>query len=572
MTHKITTYFLSLLIAAVALFSCTFNDPLWEIIEEYEKFQEDLKDDDFPWPKTSPSDISSQLSFYQSTKERLEDIDTSRLTQEELINYEMLLHIVSDKVYNLDYGSYFIPINSEGGFVTGIIYGVQNVTLSTSEELTKYINRLRSLPKYIDNRIDNLSRGLETGKKSSKHVTSKFLDILELQIESGRSENIFSKPIENYAGEISEEVTKEMNELISKEIPASYQKLYNFIQDTYLPKAYDVIGAGQLPQGSQFYEQRAQFFTTLDISPEEVFTRGQEEVARIKSEMESIISEVGFDGTWEEFFHYLRTDPQFYAQNPDELLMRASWICKEMEFMMPKYFGRLPRMPFGVKPVPAAIAPNYTAGRYSGGSYEDNRAGQYWVNTTKLESRPLYALPALSLHEAVPGHHTQNMLAQELEGLPKFRNTYLSAFGEGWGLYSEFLGIEAGIYKSPYEHFGRLTYEMWRACRLVVDVGMHYKDWSREKAFEFMASNTALSLHEVNTEIDRYIGWPGQAISYKIGELKIKELRKRAEEELGDDFDIREFHDKVLENGAIPLMTLDRIIEAYIVEKKSSSS
>jgi uncharacterized protein (DUF885 family) len=189
-----------------------------------------------------------------------------------------------------------------------------------------------------------------------------------------------------------------------------------------------------------------------------------------------------------------------------------------------------------------------------------------------LESRPLYALPALSLHEAVPGHHIQNMLAQELEGLPKFRNTYLSAFGEGWGLYSEFLGIEAGIYKSPYEHFGRLTYEMWRACRLVVDVGMHYKDWSREKAFEFMASNTALSLHEVNTEIDRYIGWPGQAISYKIGELKIKELRKRAEEELGDDFDIREFHDKVLENGAIPLMTLDRIIEAYIVEKKSSSS
>ena len=289
---------------------------------------------------------------------------------------------------------------------------------------------------------------------------------------------------------------------------------------------------------------------------------------RIRAEMEKIIEDLAFEGGYAEFLEFLRTDEQFYAKTGDELLAKAAWYSKKAEEILPRYFGKLPRLPFTVNPVPAAIAPKYTGGRYSPGSMEDQRAGQYWVNTYNLPSRPLYVLPSLTLHEAVPGHHLQGALAQEIEGVPKFRTqTYLSAFGEGWALYTEYLGKEAGIYKTPYEDFGRLTYEMWRACRLVVDPGMHYFGWTRQQALDFMASNTALSIHEVTTEIDRYIGWPAQAVSYKIGELKIRELRKRAEKKLGDQFDIRAFHDLVLANGSIPLSSLERIVDNYIADK-----
>ena len=565
------TFRLTILLVSIIVVSCTETSSLSAIIERYDQYHEDQKDDDYRWPKVRETDISKQLTFYSEIKNDLDKIDPSTLDGQDLINFEMLVHIISNKIFNLEYESHLIPINSEGGFITGILYSTRNRQLRSEEDLEKYLKRLRSLPQYIDDRIDNLKKGLDADKKSSKFITSKFLDILSSQISSFKEQNLFTKVLSSYKGNLSEETTSEFSDLIGTQIPSSYKKLLNFINNQYLPNAYDKIGAGQLPDGKAYYEQRVKFFTTLDISPEEVFQKGQEEVARIRADMERIIEELEFEGSWDDFFEFLRTDPQFYPKTPEQLLMHASWICKEMEFEMPKYFGRMPRMPFSVKPVPASIAANYTAGRYSGGSYEDHRAGQYWVNTTKLESRPLYALPALSLHEAAPGHHTQGMLAQELEGLPKFRSNYLSAFGEGWGLYSEFLGIEAGIYKTPYEHFGRMTYEMWRACRLVVDVGMHYKGWNREKAFDFLASNTALSLHEANTEIDRYIGWPAQAVSYKMGELKIRELRKKAEDALADKFDIRAFHDKVLENGSIPIRTLERIVNNFIEESLAKS-
>ena len=286
--------------------------------------------------------------------------------------------------------------------------------------------------------------------------------------------------------------------------------------------------------------------------------------------LDDVIDRLEFQGSFDEFLDFLRTAPQFYAKSPEEILQKAAWITKKMEGELPKYFGNLPRMPLTVKPVPAAIAPNYTSGRYSPGSYANQKAGEYWVNTTKLDSRPLYALPALSLHEGVPGHHTQIMLAAEME-LPDFRrNTYLSAFGEGWALYCEYLGKEAGIYENDYEEFGRLVYEMWRACRLVVDPGMHYFGWSRNKAFDFMKSNTALSILEIENEINRYIGWPGQAISYKLGELKIKELRKYAESELEESFQITEFHDIILSNGSVPLNTLERIVQNWVATKKEA--
>ena len=291
-----------------------------------------------------------------------------------------------------------------------------------------------------------------------------------------------------------------------------------------------------------------------------------QEVARIRAEMEQIIKQVGFEGSFAEFVHFLRTDPQFYATTPEQLLKEASFIAKKMDAQLPKLFHTLPRRPYGVAPVPASIAPKYTTGRYSG-ARKDDEAGFYWVNTYALDKRPLYVLEALTLHEAVPGHHLQIALNAELDYLPSYRrNAYISAFGEGWGLYSEYLGLEAGFYQDPYSNFGRLTYEMWRAARLVVDTGMHMFGWSRDRAMKFMQDNTALSLHNVKTETDRYISWPGQALSYKIGELTIKRLRKEAETRLGDKFDIREFHHQILRHGSVPLFVLEKQIEIYITE------
>ena len=359
--------------------------------------------------------------------------------------------------------------------------------------------------------------------------------------------------------------TQVLAEVVKQSVYPAYQSLRDFLNNEYLPGLRKGIGISGITDGKAYYRQRVKYFTTDDISPEEVFATGQREVARIRAEMEAIVKRTGFSGSFADFLDFLRTDEQFYAKTPEELLSRAAWITKRMEGKLPQYFNQLPRMPLTVSPVPDALAPNYTGGRYSPGSYQRRKAGAFWVNTYDLPSRPFYVLPALALHEGVPGHHTQMMLAAEMEGLPAFRNNlYLSAFGEGWALYCEYLGKEAGIYQTDYEEFGRLVYEMWRACRLVVDPGMHYMGWTRQQAVDFMASNTALSLHEVNTEIDRYIGWPGQAVSYKMGELKIRELRKYAEAELGDRFDIAAFHDLVLANGAITMRGLEGVIYVWV--------
>ena len=340
----------------------------------------------------------------------------------------------------------------------------------------------------------------------------------------------------------------------------------------YIPNTRDDIAASAMPNGLAFYDNRVKHYTTLDISAQEVHEIGLQEVKRIRAEMQEIIDSVKFEGSFEEFVEFLRTDEQFYAKTPEDLLKEASFIAKKMDAKLPSLFKTLPRTPYGVIEVPANIAPKYTTGRYSGPS-RDDQPGNYWVNTYRLDRRPLYVLEALTLHEAVPGHHLQGSIAREMKNVPKFRNqTYISAFGEGWGLYSEYLGIEAGFYQDPYSDFGRLTYEMWRAARLVVDTGMHQMGWTRQQAIDFLASNTALSLHNVTTEIDRYISWPGQALSYKIGELTIKRLRKDAEQRLGEHFDLREFHDEVLKNGSMPLSMLEQLIESYISQQEAKLS
>jgi uncharacterized protein (DUF885 family) len=323
-----------------------------------------------------------------------------------------------------------------------------------------------------------------------------------------------------------------------------------------------------MPNGKAFYEDRVKFFTTTNSSSEEVYQVGLKEVERIKIEMDKVLQQVNFKGSFKEFIEVLRTDPKFYPTSGDQLLKEAAYIAKKADGLLPSLFGKLPRQPYSVEPVPDYLAPAYTAGRYSGAPVNSKRAGQYWVNTYNLKSRTLYTLEALTLHEAVPGHHLQIALTQELENLPEFRkNLYINAFGEGWGLYCEYLGHEMGFYKDPYSLFGRLTYEMWRACRLVIDVGIHTKGWTREQAVSYLADHTALSLHEVNTEINRYISWPGQALAYKMGEIKIKEMRRKAEAALKAGFDVRSFHDMVLSNGTVTLSILEKMTDRYIKEQ-----
>jgi uncharacterized protein (DUF885 family) len=325
------------------------------------------------------------------------------------------------------------------------------------------------------------------------------------------------------------------------------------------------LAATRLPDGERFYAAQVRKYATVAMTPQEIHELGRREVTRIRAEMQAIIDEVGFEGDFEAFIEFLRTDPQFYAKTPRELLAYASYVTKKIDGRLPSLFGHLPRQPYGVAPVPDDIAPFFTTGRYVGAPLDAHRGGYYWVNTHALESRPLYAIPALTLHEAAPGHHTQSALAKERTEQPPFRrHDYISAYGEGWALYAERLGVEMDIYETPYEHFGRLTYEMWRACRLVIDTGIHAFDWSREQAIDYLASNTALSLHEVTTEIDRYISWPGQALSYKLGEYTIRRIRERAERVLGEAFDLRAFHDDLLALGSVPLDVLEDEMNAWI--------
>jgi uncharacterized protein (DUF885 family) len=380
--------------------------------------------------------------------------------------------------------------------------------------------------------------------------------------------SVFWKPFEKFPSTVPaaehERLRRDGRAAVLNAI-SGYREFLEFFQKEYYPGARASLAAIELPNGRAYYAAKIREFTTLDLTPEEIHKIGLSEVERISREMNEVMKGVGFQGDFAAFLEFLRTDPRFYAKTPEELLARASLIAKRADGKLPSLFKTLPRLPYTVEPVPADLAPKYTAGRYVNASEGSTQPGIYWVNTYKLDSRPLYNLPSLTLHEAVPGHHLQIALSRELSNLPNFRRySYISAFGEGWGLYSEWLGVEAGFYTDPYENFGRLTYEMWRACRLVVDTGIHAMGWTRARAIDYMASRTALPRHEVETEIDRYISWPGQALAYKLGELKIKEVRRRAETALGTRFNVREFHDVVLGSGSVPLKVLEENVDRWI--------
>lgn len=519
----------------------------------------------------SPDTLAKLNNRREVLLEILKTLNKDGLSKEEKINAQILQDQLQNDVDLYHYKDHYLPVSSESGF-HAYIASIAKARFNTEQDYSNYLAKLEALPKYFAQQTYWLQQGLAAGITPPKVTLDGFENSISAFMVPVEDSGYF-KPFIQYPKHFSDEqkaaLTEQGRTLVESKVLPLYQEFYDFMTQEYMPGARTNIATASLPDGEAFYENRVRYYTTLDMNSDQVHQLGLEEVKRIRGEMEAIIVDVGFDGSFAEFLNFLRTDPQFYPKTKEELLKEAAYIAKKADAMLPKYFGKLPRTPYGIQEVPAEIAPKYTTGRYSGSS-RDDEPGYYWVNTYALDKRPLYEMEALTLHEAVPGHHLQISLNTELTSLPPFRRySYISAFGEGWGLYSEYLGLEAGFYQDPYSNFGRLTYEMWRAARLVVDTGMHAKGWSRQQALDFMASNTALSLHNVTTEIDRYISWPGQALSYKIGELTIKRLRAQAEKELGEKFDIRAFHDAILENGSVPMLVLEQQIQDFISAQKA---
>ena len=519
-------------------------------------------------PDVSPVALARRAAIAGEFIRRLKEIDPNALGAQDRVSRSMLYEQLEDRVASIAFHEYETPLNADSGFHTGFARLADEVELKTEDDARAFVARMRAFPEYVDQQIANMQAGIESGRVLPRVVMLGFVGQLRPMLAPAES-HPFTRAFERLPEEMDAEVRAQWiaagHKATEEAIIPAYKKFRTFLEGTYIPAGRRTLGAKELPNGDAYYAFLVRRYTTLDQTPKQVHERGLSEVARIRADMEALVEDVGFDGSFAEFLEYLRTDDRFYAKSPDELLTAAREICKRIDGRLPRYFGLLPRQPYGVEPVPPAIAPKYTSGRYVRAPLGSTRSGTYWVNTFELSSRPMYALPALSLHEAMPGHHLQIALTAELDHLPPFRRTaYVTAFGEGWALYTEWLGIEMGIYRDPYEEFGRLTYEMWRAARLVVDTGLHAFNWTRQEAIDYLSSNTALSIHECTTETDRYISWPGQALAYKTGELEIRALRKRAEETLGADFDVREFHDAILANGSVPMSVLREHMHAWM--------
>lgn len=549
-------------------------DSILTEIEE-KSFLTEEEREQFPLGRYTEQDFKNRAEFAESMIARLQKLHTSEMEFTDQISVELMIYRLQEDVDNYKYQSYLNPILVDAGFHMSFVSRPRRYRFSSVEDYDNYMRDLRAFPDYVQQHIDLMRKGLSLGIAQPKAILDGYDVTYNTHLVDDYRQSSFYAPFQNIPNSFSEgdksRILAEGKEAVELGALAGYELVKNFFDNEYIPNAPDNIGAAHWPNGAEYYQVRANHFSTLDMSVKEIHELGLKEVARIQKEMEAVMRKAGFDGTRREFIEFLRTDPQFYPKTPRELLSFAAYLSKKADGKLPALFTRLPRQPYTVEPVAPHLAPKYTGGRYSGAPLNSTRPGEYWVNTYDLPSRPLYVMPSLTLHEAVPGHHLQSALTKELEGLPGFRNNmYISAYGEGWGLYSEYLGVEMGMYETPYEDFGRLTYEMWRACRLVVDTGIHAYGWQRQQVIDYLASNTALSIHECTTETDRYIAWPAQALSYKIGELKIKELRQKATRELGADFDIREFHDALLSQGTLTLPLLEKVIKRYIADKKKS--
>lgn len=529
------------------------------------------EDEDGPANATRMPDVGAaaqqaRLKVWDDVLAQLDKVDRTALSADNQINYA----IYRDQVFNLAadvrLGGYEMPFNADSSFWSSLSFMARR-EMKTAQDYRNYIARLNDVPRYFDQQTENMRAGLKRGFSVPRAV----LDGREVSIATvSELKNPTASPLyapfkklpASIPAAEQAQLQAQARQAISGSVVPAFGKLRTFFVSEYVPQARTTLAAEAMPGGEAYYKQQIHQYTTLDLTPQQIHEIGLKEVARIQEEMDAIIKQVQFKGSFAEFLTFLRTDPQFYAKTPDELLYRAAWISKRVDGVIGKYMT-LPRARFTIVPVPPDIAPFWTAGR--GGM------GTYWLNTYNLPARPLYNLPALTLHESDPGHALQGALAAEHGDQPEFRRTaYISAYGEGWGLYCEKLGVEMGIYETPYEDFGRLTYEMWRAARLVIDTGVHHKGWTRAQAIAYLRDHTALSEHEVTTEVDRYISWPGQALSYKLGEIAIVRLRAQAEKELGNRFDVKGFHDAVLQQGSVPLPVLEQQIQAYIAQRKAA--
>ena len=548
------------------------SSQLESIITSYQD-QEGYDREAYPLGLYTKEYYQAEAQFAKSKLEELDTVDLESLSETELISAELLKFILQDQINYFEFEQYLNPLLSDSGFHNNLTYGVRS--LANYDQVKMYLKRLNAIPEFVNQHLVNLREGLEKGVSQPRVIFKGYESTYTDHIVDNFEDSFYYSPFKNLPEDLTssqkDSVLTAAKEAIENKVTPEFKRIKQFFETEYFPKTRTALGVSETPNGKEYYQDRINFYTTsTQYTADDIHQIGLKEVARIKTKMQQIIKDLNFKGSFADFLQFLRTDEQFYAKTPKEILMIARDMAKRADAQLPRFFKTLPRKPYGVAPVPDAIAPKYTGGRYIPPSNQTN-PGYYWVNTYDLPSRTLYTLPALTVHEAVPGHHLQMALNSELgDSIPQFRkNLYLSAYGEGWGLYSEFLAAEMGMYTTPYEEFGQLTYEMWRACRLVVDTGIHAKGWMREQVVDYMSSNTALSLHEVNTETDRYISWPGQALSYKIGELKIRELRKKAEQELGSKFDIRMFHEIVLEHGTVTLSILENRINNYIEKIKN---
>jgi len=526
------------------------------------------------WPDASLKTFERRHEHRQEILKQLDAIDIKLLTADDRLNYRLFRRQYEIDVEEFPFHWHLIPVNHRDGIQdAGSV--ADALKFATKKDYADWLARNDRFPQYMDETIELMRAGMKEKMLLPKVVMERVPAQIRKQIVDDPEQSLFFKPFRNIpdAADFSqtdrEKLTAAARHAIKNKIVPAYRKFAEFFETEYLPACPEKIGASQLPRGQELYALRARQFTTTRMTPQEIHDMGLAEVRRIRAEMESIVKQVGFQGSFPQFLEFLRTDPQFYFKDANELLAAYLILCKKIDPQLPRLFRKLPRIPYGVEAIPEHMAPDTTTAYYRPPSADGSRAGTYFVNLYRPEVRPKYEMEALSLHEAVPGHHLQIALATELEGLPTFRRfTSFTAYVEGWALYAERLGGDLGLYRDPYSKFGQLTYEMWRAVRLVVDTGMHTMGWTREQAIDFFAANTAKTEHDIANEIDRYISWPGQALAYKIGELKIRELRQRAERHLADRFDVREFHDVVLRQGAVPLDVLEEIVIAWLADKK----
>ena len=514
----------------------------------------------------SIEDFFSEKEYESYVLEVLSQIDPNNLSEEDQLNYRLLKSDYEISLEGREYPGYYMRLNQRGGVQDYYLYG-NRLNFTDLQSYKNWFARVKGYTQNVRNSLEINKEGLELGYTQPKLVTRGVSAQIGAMLERDLEDHPYFKIFKNVGDVASPEdalaLQNEVKEYIQNVLNPTYQELYDFLINEYLPESRDTIGISDVPNGKEWYEYLARYHTTTNLTPNEIHEIGLREVAKIRAEMEGIIEQVGWEGDFNSFLQYLRTDPRFYYETGEELLQAYRAMSKEIDAYMPTLFNKLPRAPYGVIPIPMESAPFTTTAYYNAPS--KGRPGYYYANLYMPEVRPKYEIPVLSVHEAVPGHHHQIALAQEMENVPNFRK-YLSitAFVEGWGLYSEQLGESMGIYDDPYDKFGQLTYDMWRAVRLVVDTGMHYKNWSREDAVNLFLENTAKTEQDINNEVDRYIAWPGQALAYKIGQLKIMELRDKSKEALGDDFDIKDFHDHILSFGSIPLNILEEKVDEFI--------